>query len=274
MTIRSPLTAKSCPSRRQAAPGSTQSVGGRWFVVVIVLAALIGAWLGHLLEYIRVAGVRAGVGSITTSVHLYMLPAGLALLAGATTVGAVAAWAWVRLARRLAAARRALKRRPRARPASGGAAGTTVRGRALALPAPNGPARLLDPTGRSSFGGLASLWLLLTLLQVTTWVVQENVELSASGLPMPGAGVLGGVHALAPVVQAGVALGLAALIVGLQRRFARRVRQVRAHERLLAERWPLVLVFVPAVLASRSATPLERWGAQRWLRPPPVLFAF
>jgi hypothetical protein len=82
------------------------------------------------------------------------------------------------------------------------------------------------------------------------------------------------VHALAPVVQAGVALGLAALIVGLQRRFARRVRQVRAHERLLAQRWPLVLVFVPAVLASRSATPLERWGAQRWLRPPPVLFAF
>jgi hypothetical protein len=243
-------------------------VGGRWFIVVVVLAALIGAWLGHLLEYIRVAGLRAGVGSVTTSVHLYLLPAGLGLVAGAIAVGTVATWAWVGLARRLAAARWALKRGHRARPAPGAATGTAER--LPTLPAANRTARLLAPPGRSPVGGVASLWVLLTLLQVTIWVVQENVELSASRLPMPGAGVLGGVHALAPAVQAGVALGLAALIVGLQHRFARRVRQVRAHERLLARRWPPVVIFVPVELVTRSTTPLERWGAQRWPRPPPA----
>jgi hypothetical protein len=93
-------------------------VGGRWFIVVIVLVALIGAWLGHFLEYMRVAGLKAGVGSITTSVHLYLLPAGLGLLAGAIAVGTVVAWAWVGLARRLAATRWALKRGARARTGS------------------------------------------------------------------------------------------------------------------------------------------------------------
>jgi hypothetical protein len=74
-----------------------------------------------------------------------------------------------------------------------------------------------------------------------------------------------------PLVQALIALGLAGLIVGVHQRFNRRVREVRAHERLLARRWPAAVVAATLPVGVRSTTPLERWGAQRWQRPPPAL---
>jgi hypothetical protein len=117
---------------------------------------------------------------------------------------------------------------------------------------------------------VARLWLVLTVLQVGLWIVQENVEQGAAGLSMPGLRVLGGVHLLAPLIHALIALGLANLVAALHRRFSRRTDQVRAHERLLARR-RYVGISLPLVQPVRSATPLERWGAQRWQRPPPLL---
>src|SRR5207237_4909584 len=98
------MTPRSSRVRRRPA-------GGRWSAVAIVLAALVGAWSSHLVEYGRVAGVDAGLRSIGASVHISLLPAGLGLLAAVAAAGALAALAWSRLARRLADARRLMRAR-------------------------------------------------------------------------------------------------------------------------------------------------------------------
>jgi hypothetical protein len=184
------------------------------------------------------------VHSLADPVHVYFIPIGLALLAAAVTAGTLAARAWSALGRRLETARLAL--------------------RGQARPTTDAP---LDGVAVPS---VAWLWLVLTVLQLGVWIVQENVEQGAAGLSMPGLRVLGGVHLLAPVVHAVIALGLASSVAALHRRFSRRTDQVRAHERLLARR-RYVGVSLPLPQPVRSSTPLERWGAQRWQRPPPLL---
>ena len=44
------------------------------------MVALVGAWVGHFLEFVRVAGWHAGLVDMTSSVHTYFFPAGAGLM--------------------------------------------------------------------------------------------------------------------------------------------------------------------------------------------------
>jgi hypothetical protein len=212
----------------------------------IALTAFVGAWLGHFVEYVRVAGWHAGLAEMTSSVHSYVLPAGAALMAVAVAAAILAKRAWKSLGQRLRAAQIGLWRRPRTLPIA--------------------PAH-----GRERLPGPFQLWLALTVLQTGTWVIQENLESVAAGHPAPLFGVLTGVHWLAPLIQAEVALILAAAYWVIQSWFAQRRSRLVVIERLVARRWTARygLLPVPARAASVPSTPLDRWGAQRWQRPPP-----
>jgi hypothetical protein len=116
----------------------------------------------------------------------------------------------------------------------------------------------------------------LPALLVTVWagqcglyVLQENVEASAAGRPLPGLAALGGIHVLAALVHLAVAVTLVAGL-WLARREVTRLADAleRAAEQVHA-RAPVVVTHPHA--PRRTWTPLDRWGMQRWSRPPPVL---
>jgi len=216
----------------------------------IALTAFAGAWLGHFVEYVRVAGWQAGVGEMTSSVHSYFLPAGAVLMALAVGAAILAKRAWRSLGQRLRSAQIGLWRRP--------------------LTLPPGPADRTDRHARPV--GPFEQWVALTLLQTGTWIIQENLESIAAGHPAPLLGVLSGVHWLAPLIQAEVALILAAAYWLTQSTFARRRSRLLVIERLVAQRWSARygLLPVPGRATSVPSSPLDRWGAQRWQRPPPV----
>jgi len=220
-----------------------------------VLLALAGVWLGHSVEYARVDGLD-GLGAVMLhSLHVYMLPVGL-LLALAAAAGAVrGVRLWVQLGRQLSALREAL-------------AGT-LRGRRGA-PA---PAATLGPRplpGASVF----AWWPLLTLLQIGLYLFQENLEAAAAGAPAPGMGAITGVHALAPLVHAGVALLLCAAVALASRLLHRRaaaVERVAALLRHLLDRLGSMRPQTPGAAAAIPA-PLDRFG-RLWCRPPPAPLA-
>ena len=213
----------------------------------ILLTALAGAWVGHFVEYVRVDGWHAGLGDMTTSIHSYFFPAGAALMVLAVAVLLVARQAWVALGNRLRAAEIGLWRRP--------------------VAAPTGAA------DRSTHEvGLFPLWVALTSLQTGTWVVQENLEAVASRHHAPLLGVMGGVHWMAPLVQAEVALILGVFYWVIQRWFVARRSRLAFVEGLSLRKWSARygLLPNPSRATSVPSTPLDRWGAQRWLRPPPL----
>ncbi len=113
---------------------------------------------------------------------------------------------------------------------------------------------------------------LLAVLQIAVWVLQENLETVSSGRPAPLLGVVGGSHWLAPVVQAEVALILATAYVVVHRLFSQRRGQIEVIERLVARKWRRRCPARTAPLRSLPVawSPLARWGAQRWQRPPPA----
>lgn len=217
----------------------------------IFLTALAGAWIGHFVEYVRVAGWQAGVGDMTSSVHSYFFPVGAALMAGVVGASVLAQRAWTSLGDRLRAAEVGLWRRP-----------ATV------------------PTGRASRStrsvGLFSMWITLTVLQTGTWIFQENLEAVAGGHRAQLIGVLGGVHWMAPLVQAEVALILGVVYWVIQRWFAARRSRIAFIELLVARKWTPHYGLLPVLsrTASVPSTPLDRWGAQRWQRPPPLALVF
>ena len=224
--------------------GPSISTASKWS---IGFTALIGAWVGHFVEYVRVAGWPAGLGEMGSSVHSYFFPAGAALTAVMFGMVLLARRAWRLLGERIVAAEVGLWRRPATVPA---------------------------PVGQPRAGvGVARLWMALALLQTATWVIQENLEAVGAGHPAPMLGVVSGVHWLAPVVQAEVALILAAVYSIVHHWLARRRSRLVVLERLVARRWSRRCGLAPVVarVASVPSTPLERWGKQRWLRPPPAL---
>lgn len=223
------------------------SAAPKWSIAV---TALIGAWLGHFVEYVRVAGWHAGLTDMGSSVHSYFLPAGAALTGAVFGMAVAARQAWVLLGNRIRTAEIGLWKRPTAVPA----------------------ARVVEARGAV---GVVALWLTLVLLQTATWVVQENLESLGGGRRAPLFGVVSGAHLLAPVVQAEVALILAATYCLVHRWFAKRRSRLVVLERLVARRWNPRYGLLPSETrpASVPSTPLERWGRQRWLRPPPRLVA-
>jgi hypothetical protein len=212
-----------------------------------LLVAFIGSWIAHSAEYVRVYGSRGIRRELVGSAHLYMGPLGLVLLG----LFSVAALRWHQQGRRLGdrlhrgqAALRGARRRDTDR-------------------AP------IDQGAPPS--SLGHEWLGLLTGQIVIYFVQENIEALRATGRSPGFGVLTGAHWAAPLIHAGVALLLAAGLVVVHRRRARLLSDVSIVERLVARLWPRrpAVCLVP-VTCEVAVTPLQRWGRQRWQRPPPA----
>ncbi|HZS14334.1 MAG TPA: hypothetical protein VFC09_07035 [Candidatus Dormibacteraeota bacterium] len=220
-----------------------------------VLLALAGVWLGHTIEYWRVNGA-AGLGRVMVgSLHAYMLPVGM-LLALAAAAGAMHGLRlWLRLGRQLGGLRPAL-------------AGALRGHRVAAAP------RRVEATWRPRGGvRIAAWWLPLTVLQIGLYLFQENVEAGIAGAPAPGFGAVTGVHALAPLVHAAVALLLLAAVALGSRLLHRRVEAVErtiALLRHLLDRLGSMRPQAPRAAAAVRPAPLDRFG-RLWSRPPPAL---
>ena len=205
--------------------------------------ALVGAWLSHNLEYLRVWGVHRWAGAALSSLHMYMVPAGAGLLVAA--IGAVRST--IRLARRLE--RRLADLRGHTSPRS------TTADWAVGA--------------RTSWSfSVSTLVVVVWLLQVGLYLAQENVEASLGHLPAPGWGALTGVHALAPLVHLAVTLTLVTGLSLLRRPVTALAAALRAVETWLRSCRSLAAVAPPA--PGKSWTPVQRWGCNRWCRPPPL----
>lgn len=224
-----------------------------------VVLALVGVWLGHSVEYMRVGGV-AGLGdALLHSLHVYMLPVGmlLALLAAAAAVQGVRLW--LGLGRQLVGLRLAVAR--------------ALRGRRDAVEAPAGDRRVGPRlgAGRPGIRLVAAWWLPVTALQIGLYLFQENVEAVVGGAPAPGLGAVTGLHALAPLVHATIALALCAAVAlasRLLRGRAALVERAVALLRHLLDRLGSLAPDLPGA-APPAPPPLDRFG-RLWCRPPPV----
>jgi hypothetical protein len=216
-----------------------------------VLLAFAGVWISHTLEMMRVFGTGALGTALGRPVHVYMIPAGLLLALLATAAGLHAVTAWRRLGAALDSAALAL--------------------RGLLRPArPVGPVSL--SSGRPSTGaGLLLLWLALAPLQVSLYLIQENLEYRAVGLPAPGFSVLTGAHWAAPLVHLYVAFVLATIVLIVQRRMHWRRAALASVVKLLRvllarlERGRAARPWAP----SGGLLPRRRLPHALWSRPPP-----
>jgi hypothetical protein len=226
----------------------------RAYVGGSVALALIGLWLGHTLEYLRVWGTAGLQAEFLRSVHAYMVPLGAAIAAVCAVAG-IRLWrVWAALGLRLDAARWSVRRLFR---------GATV----------EAPSAAPHRSAPSLPAGVLAAWPPLAVLQICLYLLQENVEALAGGAPPPGFGAITGVHALAPPVHAGVSLVLvlaAALALRLVRRRAKEVALVeavvRAFLRTLFGR-PLRL---PSPPSRDVRAPLQLLGLLVRQRPPPT----
>ena len=217
----------------------------------LVLLSLVGLWLGHTLEDLRVRGT-AGLGEELAEPG-WMLPLGALLALLAAIAGARLWWLWLRLCHRLDAARLRMRavwrnREPEATPPPG----------ADQVP--------------SLSAGIAALWAPLALLQLAFLVAQENLEAIADGGRAPGLRPLIGAHWAAPLVHAAVALGLAAIAATVARHLRRRRDAVRRLEALVSRCARRVRLVAPGPPAPRSLArpPLAVHGSVLWCRPPPL----
>lgn len=222
----------------------------RWVPSVLVLMAFVGTWLGHTLEYLRVDGAGGLVRTMTGSVHVYMLPLGLVLLVGAV-VGGIG---WLKVVTDLADRLQRLR-------------GALYGGRRVDLT--TGPVEA-GPAAR-----LCSVWLTLATAQLGLYLVQENLESVAAGRRAAVFGPVLSHHWAAAPIHLAVACALATLAVPLLGYRRRLERAVRTHERLVARLWGSrrLMLAVPVPVLAPVLTPHQRWGSQRWQRPPPESLA-
>jgi hypothetical protein len=220
-----------------------------------VLLALVGLFIGHTLEYLRVWGPAGVVASMTNPVHAYMLPVAGVLVALSAVFAFRLARAWQALNDRLDRAVAGVRRIWRGRPDEGGGA----------------TARRSTPGTR-----LVAIWLPLAAAQIVLYLVQENVEALARSQPAPGLGAITGIHWAAPLVHLYVSLLLACTVRICQILFHRReviVERVEALLRAIVERRRTRAAAIARPIA-RSVSPLERLGRHLWRRPPPLLLVF
>ncbi len=224
----------------------------RLFAPTLVLVALVGTWVAHTLEYVRVAGGAGLHAELFGSLHTYMLPVAAVLLALSAAGGAGWWRAWHAMGRRLDAVHSALA--------------TALRGRPSTAPPET---TIAPPSGGARW---AALVLLLGGLQLTLYLLQENVEAGLGGAPMPGLGVVLGAHAAAPLVHLAVATLLASVLATADRALRRRGERITGVVRLLR----VLLAHLaptappPAPVAVWRPSPLDRLGRQLWNRPPPT----
>ncbi len=216
-----------------------------------VLLTFLGVWLGHCLEYVRLGGTLGLRSTIAGATHLYMLPLGVLLTLLAAHLG-VRAWRlWRALGRRLEVAHTVLRR--------------TLRGRTSRI--------VHEPRACSTEAvSVLLLWPPLALGQIGVYLLQENLEGALTTGREPGLGALVGLHWAAPLVQAAVALLLATGVAVLSRRIHDRASRLHRCERLVAAlRRARRCVSAPRPGSiSWSPSPLQRFGAQLWSRPPPA----
>jgi hypothetical protein len=207
----------------------------------VALAAVVGAWLAHGLEYIRVWGWDGFGSSTSRQVHTYMGPVGLALLLLAF-VGVEGGLRSFRRVERLL--------------------GGLTDGTCSANEASSATRR------RFTVPLLSLVW----VLQFALYVVQENAELRAIGVHQPTFSVISGAHQWAAAVHLAVAGVLVLALWVLHRPLARLVEAVQhVVAWLLAGRRAVLPARRP--LRVRSWTPAERFGCQLWSRPPPGALA-
>ena len=216
--------------------------------VAILLGAMSATWSAHALEYLRAWGTDGWGRSVSGSVHAYLGPVGVVLF-GAGAVSLLATSALVSsLERRLHGLRRHL---------------------ALGTRAPSA-INLRTPAVLSFPSLVARLW----VCQLPLYILQENLEARAVHLRAPGMGAITGVHALAPAVHLLVALVAAGFLALTRRRFTELAEAARAIAvRLAARGRATAQPLAPGRASTRSSTPAERWGRQRWCRPPPAIVA-
>jgi hypothetical protein len=155
-----------------------------------VVLALVGLFIGHTLEYLRVWGPAGVAASMTNPVHAYMLPVAAVLVVLSGVFALRLARAWRTLNARLDSAAAGMR--------------SIWRGRTDAAAAPRSPS---TPGTR-----LIAIWLPLAAAQIALYVVQENIEAVASSRPAPGLGAITGIHWAAPLVHLYVALLLACAV--------------------------------------------------------------
>ena len=241
------------PPERAYAPGVIRNRQARIAAPGLVLLALVGLFIGHTLEYLRVWGAAGVVGSMTNPVHAYMLPVAGVLVALSTVFAIRLVRAWQALNTRLDRAAERVRRawRGRAEDASG------------------------SPRCRSTPGTrLVATWLPLAAAQIGLYLLQENVEAIARSQSAPGWGAVTGVHWAVP----GSSLRVAAARVPRPhlRDFVprREVTVERAEAFLLAlVRRHRAAEATRAVRAAPTLPPIDRLGRHLWRRPPPQLLA-
>jgi hypothetical protein len=243
---------------------------GRLAVTLAVLAALVGEWLGHSVNYYRVAGVAGLQSALTSGIHDYMLPLGLALLAAAALGAAAWTRAWLSLSRRLDRSTVALGQLRRGRrPADRGQCGGTRDGGAAQ--------RMLGQRGpATSFAArVIALAAPMGALQCSLYLGQENLERALHGIAGSGLAPLLDSFGAAAWTQAVVAVVLATALVAASRVLRSKHVLVESYERLVGVLWQRALRgmsspqprrchLLPTALVFRSSL----WG-----RPPPVLTA-
>ena len=217
-----------------------------------VLIALIGLFISHTLEYLRVWGPQGVVDSMTNPVHAYMLPVAGVLIVLSAVFAIRLARAWRALNQRLDDAAASVRRLWRGRP--GELAGS-------------------PPPGSTPGTRLAAIWLPLAGAQMVLYLVQENIEAVARSQPAPGLGAVSGIHWAAPLVHLYVSLLLACVVRICQVLFHRRevvVERVEALLRAIVRRRQRAIAAIrrPAV---ETIAPIERLGRHLWRRPPPLL---
>lgn len=113
---------------------------------------------------------------------------------------------------------------------------------------------------------LGPLWLRLSVVVSSAYVLQENIETATTGASWPGLGVLGGEHAIALPVLILVSLLVAAVgaLVGWRREVI--VARLRAAAR--ARRRPAASVLRPALANDRPTGIRE--GRRNGVRAPPA----
>jgi hypothetical protein len=217
----------------------------------VVLLALVGLFIGHTLEYLRVWGAEGIVASMTNPVHAYMLPVAGVLMLLSIIFAFRLARAWQQLNDRLDRAAAGVRR--------------MWRGRAAEAPS--------SPTSRSTPGTrLVALWLPLAAAQIALYLGQENLEAVARSQPAPGWGAISGMHWAAPLIHLYVALLLACVVRICEILFRRReiaVERVEAMLRHAICRRRHTVAGVGTPVHHQCASPLDQLGRHLWRRPPP-----
>jgi hypothetical protein len=258
-----------CPeSVHPSSLGDTVGVMRRRLAVTgAALAALVGEWLGHSLTYYRSAGLAGLQAGLTTGVHEYMVPLGLALLVAAAATATLWTRAWLALGARL--------------DRSAARARSVLRGEGCDAVAGVGVTRrplLADLSrGRASSCCVRVLALAvpMALVQCSLYLVQENLEAAVHGLHGGGLAPLVDGLGSAAWIQAAVALLIATAAVLSSGVLRSRAEAVERCERLVRALWLRRYREASSALPRPThATPLQlRLRNALWVRPPPVLAA-